>query len=66
MLQDRKDGDLKLFEDIGFRLKSYVNFRKELKVDLEKNRKMIQTEDDEPLNKSIEIVKKQREDFEKE
>ena len=64
-LQDRKDGDIKLFEDMGFRMKTYVNFRKEVKVDLEKNRKMIQIEDDEQLNKSIEIVKKQREEFEK-
>lgn len=66
VLQDMKDGDFKLFTDMGFRIKTYVNFRKELKVDLEKNRKMIQTEDDEQLNKSIETVKKQREEFEKE
>lgn len=66
VLQDRKDGDFKLFEDMGFTMRTYENFRKELKVDLEKNRKMIQIEDDEQLNKSIEIVKKQRKEFEKE
>lgn len=66
VLQDRKDGDFQLFADMGITTKTYVNFRKEIKVDLEKNRKMIQTDDDEQLNKSIEIVKKQRKDFEKE
>ncbi len=66
VLQDMKDGDFKLFADMGFYTKTYVNFRKELKVDLEKNRKMIQSEEDEQLNKRIETLKRQREDFEKE
>ena len=66
VLQDMKDGDFKLFTDMGFRTKTYVNFRKELKVDLEKNKIMLQVEEDEELDKRIEELKKQREDFEKE
>ncbi len=66
LLQDIKDGTFKLLGDMGVRTKPYVNFKKELKVDLEKNKMMLQTEEDERLDKRIERLEKQREDFEKE
>ena len=64
--EDEKDGTIQFMKDMNFKGKPYLIFRKELKEDLQKNKLMLQETKDEELDKKIEEIKKQREDFERE
>ena len=65
-MQDEKDGTTQFMKDINFISKPYLTFREELKENLQKNKLMLQETKDEELDKRIEEIKKQREDFERE
>ena len=66
-LEDEKDGILDFLSNYyKFKTKPYLTFRKELKIDLEKNKDMLKTSEDEELNSRIEQIRKQRKDIEKE
>lgn len=65
-LKDKKDGTEDFYTDIGFYIKPYLTFREELKKDLKKNKTMLNEVDDNKLDKRIEEIEKNREEFEKE
>lgn len=66
MLNDEKEGINSFLKEINIYAKPYLSFRKEIKADLEKNKKMIKEVNDENINKRIIEIKKNREEFERE